>query len=250
MRFHTWCSIFIIVVCSGCSQTFSQISNEYGFQRLQTPHKILKPGTLIAFEESGDGRITIIPVCWKNQAFPQLLTPQAAPEAATNVKRHLENWIELEPEYLGTLQAKFPEIQDIQLRLENASVAQYSDTELYEALSTRSPSCQDAVATREANGETVHTVLKVLTADATYKVIGIERSRMAGRLPQELLERLKTEFGASSVSTFNQTLKGSRLPMAFQSDIIGLEDEERQPIIQKVAILNRNTSDADRLQKQ
>ncbi len=259
MRFHTLCTFFILILCSACSQMYSSLSessHEIGFQRLQTAQKNLESGTIIAFEESGEGITAVIPVCWKHQAFPRLLPPQSAPEVAVDWKREVDGWVDLEPEYLEVLQTKYPEVQDIQLLPRHASVSQYSDKVLSEAVETRSQPCRDAVSLREANGETVYTVVKVITAEMTYKVIGVERGRMTGKLPHITLERLKTELGGSSVSTFNQTIKGARLPIAFQADIIGSEgisssitQEERQSMIQKVAILVDDASDADRLQK-
>ena len=259
MRIHTLCTFFLLILCSACSQMHSSLSapsNEMGFQRLQTAQKNLEPGTVIAFEESGEGMTAVVPVCWKHQAFPRLLSPQSAPEVAVDLKREVDGWVDLEPEYLDVLQTKYPEIQDIQLLPRHASVSQYSNKALSEAVETRSQPCREAVAAREANGETVYTVVKVLTADMTYKVIGVERDRMTGKLPHVLLERLKTDLGGSSVSTFNQTIKGSRLPIAFQADVVGpkgvpsfITKDERQSMMQKVAILADNASDADRLQK-
>ncbi len=259
MRFHTLCILLILFLSSACSQMYSSLSgpsNEMGFQRLQTAQKNLEPGTVIAFEESGEGRTAVTPICWKHQAFPRLLSPQSDPEGAVDWKREVDGWVDLEPEYLDVLQVKFPEVQDIQLLPRHASVSQYSDKALSEAVETRSQPCRDAIAAREANGETVYTVVKVLTADMTYRVVGVERGRMTGKLPHLLLERLKSELGGTSVSTFNQTISGSRLPIAFQADIIDSKSvpssttkDERQSMMQKVAILADSTSDADRLQK-
>ena len=259
MRFHTLYMFFILILCSACSQMHSSLSepsNEIGFQRLQTAQKNLEPGTVIAFEEAGEGMTAVIPVCWKHQAFPRLLSPQSDPEAVVGLKKEVDGWVDLETEYLDVLRTKYPEVQNIQLLPQHASVSQYSGKALSEAVETRSQPCRDAVAAREANGESVYTVVKVLTADLTYKVIGEERDRMTGKLPHVLLERLKTDLGGSSVSTFNQTITGGRLPIAFKSDIIdlpGIPDSttkaERQSMMQKMALLADNVSDADRFQK-
>ncbi len=225
MRFHTLCALYVIMVLGGCSQSLSQISNEHGFQRFQGPSKFLQPGTLIVLEESGEGLTALSPVCWQDQAFPTLRPARAVPGAESDLKGHLGgDWHDIEPAYLTALQGKFPEVDGIQLRFRSASVVQYSDTELYKGISTRVQSCQDAIAAREANGETVYTVLKVLKADVTYNVIGVDRSRMLGKLPQKTLERLKTELGGTSVSTFDQTIKGATLQVAFQADTIGIEN--------------------------
>ena len=304
MRFHILCTLYVIVVLAGCSTTHSEISSDYGFQRLQAPQKVLEPGTLITYEESGEGVTAITPVCWRHQAFPRMRQAPAVPDAQSELRREFGDWYSLDTAYLENLQAKFPEVEDIQLRLRNASVSQYSDAELYKGLSTRSQPCQDAIAAREDGGETVYTVMKVLNADVTYQVIGVDRNRMRGKLPQKILERLKTELGGSSVSTFNQTITGTTHQVAFQPDIIGIappfaemeseqtieaksmssaepstiqsekseliskseetetQDEladfsklprlttdERQTIIQKIAVLSSRTSDADRYEK-
>ena len=281
MRFHALCALYVIIVLAGCShsQTLSQISNEYGFQRFQGPQKVLEPGTLIALEKSGESLATITPVCWRHQAFPSLRPARSVLGVESGLRRGLGDWHDLEPAYLKNLQVKFPNVENIQLRLRNASILENSDTELYKGLPTRLQSCQDAIATREANGETVYTILKVLKADVTYKVIGVERSRLKGKLPQKTLERLKVELGGSSVSTFDQTIMGATLHVAFQPDIIGmasplaeaeslptseakspsssgehprisrLTTAQRQSIIQRMAVLSRETSDADRFQK-
>lgn len=271
MKFYVLCVICSIVLLSGCSHTLSQVIKEYGFQRIQPHQNALEPGTLITFEDSGKGLVAITPVCWRHQAFPTLLPP--APTADSELKKYLSDTFSLESEYLEKIQAKFPDVLDIQLRLGNASVSQYSDVKLLDGIALRSQPCQAAVAAREKNGETVHTVLKTLQTDITYEVIGVERSRLKGKLPQKTLERLKTELGGSSVSTFDQTIKGSALHVAFKSDIIGvatipsaetkpiasaesegpprvpqLTNTQRQSIIQNVAILSKVTSDADRLQ--
>lgn len=278
MRYHALRALYVILVLAGCSQTptLSQISNEYGFQRFQAPQKVLEPGTLITFEESGEGLTAITPVCWRHQAFSRLPLARTVSGTELDLKSQLGTWQNLEPAYLKNLQSKFPEVENIQFRLRYASVLENTYTELYKGLPTRLQPCHDAIAAREASGETVYTTLKVLNGDVTYKVIGVKRSRMVGKLPQKTLERLKAELGGSSVSTFNQTIEGATLQMAFQSDMIGLatqptplaenEDEaisdnesgkfsrisritkaQRQSTIQKMAILSRGTSDADRL---
>lgn len=294
MRYHALRALYVILVLAGCSQTptLSQISNEHGFQRLQAPQRVLEPGTLITFDESSEGLTALTPVCWRHQAFPALRPAQRVSGAELNLRGQLGDWHSLDPAYLKNLQTKFPEVEDIQLRLRNASILENSDTELYKGLSTRSQPCQDAIAAREANGETVYTTLKVLHADVTYKVIGVKRSRLVGKLPQKTLERLKTELGGLSVDTFNQTIEGATLQVAFQSDIIDLASQptplaeaegvptieaksmsstedgaildtesgkfhrisrlteaQRQSLIQKMAILSKGTSDADRLQR-
>lgn len=222
MRFQAVCALYMVVVLAGCSQTLSQISNENGFQRFQAPQKVLEPGTLITFEESGEGLTAITPICWRHQAYKVLRPARSVPGTALDLKRQLGDWHFLEPAYLKNLQEKFPEVKDIELRLQNARVVENSDTELYKGLPTRSKSCQAAITAREANGELVYTILKVLKADVMYKVIGVDRNRLAGKIPQKSLERLKAELGGSSLSTFEQTIKGTALPMAFQADIIGI----------------------------
>ncbi len=222
MRFHTVCILYVLIVLGGCSQTLSQISNDHGFQRLQTPQKNLEPGTLITYEESGASFAVINPVCWRHQAFPGMPPARSVSRAERDLIGELGDWHDLAPTYLEKIQETFPQVDDIELRLANASVAQYSDTDLYKGLTTRSKPCQDAVVAREGNGETVYTILKVLNADVTYKVTGVDRNRMVGKLPQRTLERLKTELGGSSVSIFEQTIKGAKLQVAFQSDIIGI----------------------------
>ena len=284
MRYHALCVLYIVLVLAGCSQTFSlsptpslsQISNEYGFQRFQGTQTSLEPGTLITLEQSGEGLAEITPVCWRHQAFPALPPARPVSGAESDLKRQLGDWHDFEPAYLKNLQAKFPEVEEIQLRLRNASVVENSAMELYQGLSARSQACQEVVAAREAKGETVYTILKVLRADVTYNVIGVDRSRIIGKFPQKVLAKLKTELGGSSVSTFNQTIKGSGLQLAFQADIIGtglesltepkdteisdskseefsriarLTKAQRKSIIQKTAILMTKTSDADEYQK-
>ena len=222
MRFQAVCALYIVVVLAGCSQTLSQISNENGFQRFQSTQKVLEPGTLVTFEESQEGLSSITPVCWRYQAYKALSPTRSVPDAALGLRRQLGDWHHLEPEYLKHLQAKFPEVEDIELRLKNPKVVENSDTELYKGLSTRSKSCQAAVAAREANGEVVYTILKVLKADVSYKIIGVDRNRLRGKISQKPLQRLKAELGGSSLSTFEQSIKGTAVPMAFQADIIGV----------------------------
>lgn len=222
MRYFTLCVLYVLIVLSGCSQTLSQISNEHGFQRLQSPQKNLEPGTLITYEESGESFAVITPVCWRHQAFQGMPPIRSVSRAEQELISEFGVWHDLAPTYLEKIQEKFPQVDDIELRLANASVSQYSDTDLYKGLSTRSESCQDAVIAREGNGETVYTVLKVLNADVTYRITGVDRNRMVGKLPQRTLERLKTELGGSSVSVFEQTVKGAKLQVAFQPDIIGI----------------------------
>ena len=222
MRYHTLCVLYVLIVLSGCSQTLSQISNEHGFQRLQAPQKNLEPGTLITYEESGESFAVITPVCWRHQAFPGMPPARSVSRAERDLIGEFGDWHDLAPTYLEKIQETFPQVDDIELRLANATVAQYSDEELYKGLSTRSEPCQDAVLAREGSGETVYTILKVLNADVTYKITGVDRNRMVGKLPQRILERLKTELGGSSVSIFEQTIKGAKLQVAFQSDIIGI----------------------------
>ncbi len=223
MRYHTLCVLYVLIVLSGCSQTLSQISNEHGFQRLQAPQKNLEAGTLITYEESGESFTVINPVCWRHQAFPGMPPARSVSRAEHDLMAEFGDWHDLAPTYLEKIQERFPKVDDIELRLANASVSQYSDTDLYKGLATRSKPCQDAVAAREDNGETVFTILKVLNADVTYKVTGVDRNRMVGKLPQRTLERLKTELGGSSVSIFEQTIKGAKLQVAFQPDIIGID---------------------------
>ena len=222
MRFHTVCILYVLIVLGGCSQTLSQISNDHGFQRLQAPQKNLEPGTLITYEDSGESFAVITPVCWRHQAFPGMPPARSVSRAERDLIGELGDWHDLAPTYLEKIQETFPQVDDIELRLANASVAQYSDTDLYKGLATRSKPCQDAVVAREGNEETVYTILKVLNADVTYKVTGVDRNRMVGKLPQRTLERLKTELGGSSVSIFEQTIKGAKLQVAFQSDIISI----------------------------
>ncbi|MEC4679518.1 MAG: hypothetical protein VST67_02315 [Nitrospirota bacterium] len=121
-------------------------------------------------------------------------------------------------------QAKYPDIDEIELRLSNYSVLEYSDAKLYEGIISRSKPCQDAVAAREAKGETVYTVLRVLKADVTYHIIGKDRVRhKEGKLSQKVLEGLKVELGGSSISTFGQTIQGSALHWGLKPDIIAVE---------------------------
>ncbi len=238
MRFHALCALYVIVVLGGCSQTLSQISNEHGFQRIQGPSKTLGPGTLIVLEESGDSLAVLTPVCWQPQAFPGLPPARAVPGAESALKGKFGDWHDFEPPYLKALREEFPKVEEIQLRFRNTSVFQYSETDLYKGIPARLQSCRDAVAAREAKGETVYTILKALKADVTYKVIGVDRSRLVGKLPQKTLERLKTKLGGSSINTFTQTIAGATHQVAFQADIIGLEnfslplaDPEGDPIM-------------------
>ena len=139
MRFHALCALYVAVALAGCSQTqtLSQISNENGFQRIQSPPKVLEPGTLITFEESGAGLTAITPVCWRHQAFKLLRPARSVPGVELNLKRQLGDWQNLEPAYLQNLQTKFPKVDDIELRLRNVSVVENTATELYKGLPAR-----------------------------------------------------------------------------------------------------------------
>ena len=198
--------------------------NEHGFQRFQPPHKIIEPGTLIVIENVDEKVVSVIPVCWRQQAFPTLLTPKSNPTAELEFKNKVKDTYSLEPAYLQRVKAKYPDVDEIELLLSNPSILEYPDAKLYEGIASRSNACKDAVTAREAKGDRVYTVLRVLKADATYKIIGEDRTRhVKGKLPQKVLEDLKKELGGSSISTFGQTIKGASLHWGLQPDIIAFE---------------------------
>jgi len=198
--------------------------NEHGFQRFQPPHKTIEPGTLVVLENLGENVVSAIPVCWRHQAFPTLQAPKSNPTVELELRSKVGDTFNLEPAYLKRAQAKYPDIDEIELRLSNYSVLEYSDAKLYEGIVSRSKPCQDAVAAREAKGETVYTVLRVLKADVTYHIIGKDRIRhKEGKLSQKVLEGLKAELGGSSISTYAQTIQGSALHWGLKPDIIAIE---------------------------
>ena len=224
MRFYTYSIIFSLVLLTGCMKPLNNVMNDHGFQRFQPPHKTIEPGTLIVLENVGEKVTSVIPVCWRQQAFPTLLAPKSNPTAEVELKSKIGDTFILETAYLERVKAKYPDIDEIELRLSNPAVLEYPDAKLYEGIASRSKPCKDAVAAREAKGDRVYTVLKVLRADATYEIIGKDRTRhKAGKLPQKILEDLKAELGGSSISTYSQTIKGSSLHWGLQPDIIAFE---------------------------
>jgi len=225
MRFHPFYVIFSIIFLTGCSTTTpTNVMNEHGFQRFQPPHKGIEPGTLVILEDIDEKAVAVTPVCWRQQAFPTLLAPKSNPAVEAEFRGEIADSFDLEAAYLERAQAKYPEIDEIEVRLANPSVLEYSDIALYEGIPSRSKVCLDAVAAREANGQTVYTILRVLKADVTYEVIGKDRTRyVRGKLPQKVLERIKTQIGGSTISAYDQTIKGNALHWGLKPDIIAFE---------------------------
>jgi len=224
MRFYTYSIIFSLVLLTGCTKPLTNVMNDHGFQRFQPPHKMIEPGTLIVIERVDEKVTSVIPVCWRPQAFPTLRAPTSNPTAEVELKGKIGDTFILETAYLERVKAKYPDIDEIELRLSNPAVLEYPDAKLYAGIASRSQPCKDAVAAREAKGDRVYTVLRVLRADAIYEIIGKDRTRhKEGKLPQKILEDLKAELGGSSISTFSQTIKGSSLHWGLQPDIIAFE---------------------------
>ena len=224
MRFHPIYAMIFLVFLTGCSTTVTNVMNEHGFQRFQPPHKGIEPGTLIVVEDVDEHMVAVTPVCWRRQAFPTLLAPKSNPAIEAELRGNIADSFMLEPAYLKRVQTKHPEIDEIEARLSNPSVLEYTDTALYTGLPSRSKACTDAVSARESNGQTVYTILRVLKGDVTYQVYGKDRTRnVAGKLPQKVLENIKTQIGGSAISTFEQTIKGNALHWGLKQDIIAFE---------------------------
>lgn len=118
--------------------------------------------------------------------------------------------------------AKYKEVESITLRLSNARVQEFSDADLFAALSSRTKQCRQAVAKARAANHEVFTVVAAFKADVLYKIEGSSNGQAGVTLPEELLEGLKVELGGKRVSEEAQTISGEDLVWGLKPDRIAV----------------------------
>jgi hypothetical protein len=217
--------ISLFLLLSGCATNLSKEIGKLGFTPIQPPRSSLEPGTLIVIRDLPGGNYGLHAVCWPEQAFPGLVSPKTNLTTTLEAKKHLEQSFGINGAYLKSLKFNlgYTNLNDISITLSNVVVLEYSDGDLYGALTNRIVSCADAVTGESDMQRKVLTVLQVLKADVVYHVSYNRGANVGASIPDTVLKGLQVNLGGNMIDSNNSTIVGNQLIWGIYPDQIGVK---------------------------
>jgi hypothetical protein len=196
----------------------SQVMNLYGYTEIRPPSKFLAPGSLVWVRATKPFSAGII--CTEGHSLGPAYRPMVSHTAALELRRATDRSFSLDADYLSVLraEARFSRVHAVTIKLENPTLYEVVDTDVWQYVRHRSEACRQALAQRERAGYRITMVTSALRADVTYTVHWSHEVGGSVGASHEVLKELALELGAENAEVSERTITAKGLYWGIKDD--------------------------------
>lgn len=214
--------VSLFLSCTACP-SMSAVVRMYGFASVAAPNTFLMPGTVVMVQDHAPFTAQVI--CTAEQSLGPFYKAAESKTTSTEVQKANGQEFDVGADFLqiAHLKGKFCNVRSISAKLSNARLLELNDTDMYDHVQYRSPSCRRAIEGRANTKAKLTMIQAALVADAQYSIVYNHENGFNAAANLEELQGLAAELGGKVSIKGSTHIEGENLIFGIRDDAFLLQ---------------------------